>query len=216
MLHAAEPIPEPDADASAPVGVESETPAQTTARFERDALPHLDKLYAAALRMSGNPADAEDLVQDTFVRAFRSFHQYRDGTNLRAWLYRILTNTWINTYHKRRREPLRVDAGEVEDWQYARAASVHYLGGIGGLRSAEDEALDRLPDSAVRDALASLREDFRVTVYLADVEGFSYQEIADVTGVPRGTVMSRLFRARRRLRAMLEEHAAVDGMVTAA
>ncbi|WP_055477715.1 sigma-70 family RNA polymerase sigma factor [Sphaerimonospora mesophila] len=180
-------------------------------RFERDALPYLDQIYAGALRLTRNPADAEDLVQEVFARAFSNFHQFREGTNLRAWLYRILTNTYINTYRKQQRQPQRTAGEDIEDWQLAEAAS-HTSG---GLKSAEAEALDGLPDSRVKQALHEVPEDFRLAVYLADVEGFSYKEIAEITGVPIGTVMSRLHRGRRQLRHKLEDYAVELGMIQA-
>ena len=198
----------PRTDAPDEVDVATETPEERAARFERDALPYLDQLYGAALRMARNAADAEDVVQEAYAKAFASFHQFKPGTNLKAWLYRILTNTYINSYRKKQRQPQEGFGEDIEDWQLA-AAEKHTST---GLRSAEMDALDRMPDSVVTDAMGQLAPDFRMAVYLADVEGFSYKEIAEIMGTPIGTVMSRLNRGRAQLRDLLSDYARENGI----
>ena len=159
-------------------------------------------------RMTRNGADAEDLVQETYAKAFAAQDKFTPGTNLKAWLYRIQTNAFINTYRKKQREPKRTDADNVEDWQLAAAAEHQ----SSGLASAEQHALDSIGDDEVRSALAELSEDFRMAVYLSDVEGFAYKEIAEIMDTPVGTVMSRLHRGRRMLREKLRDYAAERGI----
>jgi RNA polymerase sigma-70 factor (ECF subfamily) len=174
----------------------------TFADLAMDLMP---SLYAAALRMTRNPSDAEDLVQETYLRAYRGFGGFEEGTNLKAWLYRILTNTYINAYRAKKRRPDETDLDEVEDLYLYRR--------IGGLeaamagRSAEDELLDRFTDAEVKEAIEALPENFRLAVLLADVEGFAYKEIADILDIPIGTVMSRLHRGRKALQKRLYQFA---------
>ena len=203
MLMSTEPAEEPVAEQpAAPV-------ADVRELFESQATQYMDQLYAAAMRMTRNPADAADLVQETFVKAYQAFGQFQQGTNLKAWLYRIQTNTFINNYRKNQRNPYQGTIDDLEDWQLGNAESVTQSTST---RSAEAEAIDHLPDSAVKDALQSIPEDFRLAVYFADVEGFSYQEIADIMKTPVGTVMSRLHRGRRLLRDLLADYARDRGI----
>jgi RNA polymerase sigma-70 factor (ECF subfamily) len=181
------------------------------ARFTEMAMEYMPALYSAALRMTRNPSDAEDLVQETYLKAYRSFASFTEGTNLKAWLYRILTNTYINSYRAAKRRPEISDVEDVEElYLYRRLAPVD---GAGPGRSAEDVALESFTDDQVKAAIESLPDVFRIAVLLADVEGFSYKEIADITDVPIGTVMSRIHRGRRALQKALHEFAEARGLV---
>jgi RNA polymerase sigma-70 factor (ECF subfamily) len=174
--------------------------AGLSARFEREVVPLRDLLYRHAFRMSHNHADAEDLVQETVMKAYAHFDSFRSGTNLKAWLMRILTNTYINSYRKKRRQPMQYSAEDLTD-QYLTEANARSA--VSELRSAEDHALDLLPDNDIKAAMRALPGPFREVVYYADVEGFRYKEIAALTNVPHGTVMSRLHRGRKQLRMLL-------------
>ena len=175
-------------------------------------MPLMDSLYGAALRMTRNPADAEDLVQETYLKAYRGFGGFQEGTNIKAWLYRILTNTYINRYRQQKRRPDETDIDDVEDFYLYRR-----LGGIDEARiskSAEDTMLELFTDDEVKDALESLPETFRMAVLLADVEGFAYKEIAEILDIPIGTVMSRLHRGRKLLQKRLWDFAVENGLAT--
>ena len=181
--------------------------ADLAARFTAEAMQYTNQLYSAALRYTKNPHDAQDLVQDTYAKAFTSFHQFEPGTNLKAWLYRVLTTTFINNYRKDQRRP-QVSDSEVEDWQLHAAASHTSDQG----KSAEDEVLENLPDGDVKRALEEIPEEFRMVVYYADVEGYSYKEISEILEIPSGTVMSRLHRGRKLLRNLLADYAKSRGI----
>jgi len=182
------------------------------ANFEKDAMQYAPQLYSAALRMTRNPADAEDVVQETFLKAYRGYHTFQEGTNLKAWLYRILTNTYINRYRKKTRRPQEVELGELEDLYLFKR--LNETGSTGGAtRSAEEDVLERFGDDDIREAVESLPEHFRLPVLLADVEGFSYKEIAEILDVPIGTVMSRLHRGRKALQKRLFDFAKEHGLV---
>lgn len=192
-----------------------ETEPDTTAgavdlkeRFSQEAMPLLDQLYGGALRMTRNPQDAEDLVQETYLKAYNAFDSFKPGTNLKAWLYRIMTNTYINTYRKKQRRPLVTSAEDVTDSQLYTSSSHDST----GLESAEVEALKNMPNSRISEALNSINEDYRMVVYYADVEGLAYKEIAEVMDIPLGTVMSRLHRGRKQLRELLKDVAHEQGI----
>jgi RNA polymerase sigma-70 factor (ECF subfamily) len=182
------------------------------ATFADQAMEHMSSLYTAALRMTRNSADAEDLVQETYLKAYRAFGTFQEGTNLKAWLYKILTNTFINRYRAKKRRPEETDLEDVEDLYLYRR-----LGGLEAAtagRSAEEEVLERFTDTEVKEALESLPENFRMAVLMADVEGFSYKEIADILDIPIGTVMSRLHRGRKALQKALFEFGLERGLAT--
>jgi RNA polymerase sigma-70 factor (ECF subfamily) len=189
---------------------QQDTRKRQAASFERDALPYLDKMYPSALRLTRNRPDAEDLVQETFAKAYASFGQFQPGSNVRAWLYRILITTFISSYRKRQREPQPAMASDVPEWQLTRAWPDPTV----EAKSAETEALERQADPSVKLALQALSEEFRTVVYLADVEGYAYREIAGLVGTQMGTVSSRLHRGRRQLRCLLRDHPAARHLVT--
>jgi RNA polymerase sigma-70 factor (ECF subfamily) len=194
--------------ASVGLAVMTSRPSARSLLFEEQAMEHIDKLYAHAMRKTGNAADANDLVQETYLKAFAAFDQFEQGTNIKAWMHRILENTYINQYRKQVNQPYYAPLEDLEDWQLGEAESRTATSS----RSAEAEAIDHLPSSAVKDALQNISEDFRVAVYLVDVEGYSYQEAADIMQTPTGTVMSRLHRGRRLLREQLVEYAREQGI----
>lgn len=188
----------------------AETQADLLERFERDAIPLMDMLYSGALRLTRNEADAQDLLQETFAKAFNAFYQYEDGTNVKAWLFRILQNTYISAYRKAVKEPFKSSVDDLEDWELSRLEAVADT----AKPSAEVEALRNMPDMAVINAINELPEEFRTAVYLADAEGFSYNEISEILDVPMGTVMSRIHRGRKRLRIALHDYAVEIGIIT--
>ena len=189
----------------------TETTSETLQKqrlFEEQALPLLDQLYGGAMRLTRNPQDAEDLIQETYLKAYSNFDSFKQGTNLKAWLYRIMTNTYINSYRKAKRRPVESSADELSDFQLYTTAGHDST----GQESAEVEALKQMPDSEISEAMNDLPEDYRMVVYYADVVGLAYKEIADVMGTPLGTVMSRLHRGRKLLRAALKDVAREKGI----
>jgi RNA polymerase sigma-70 factor (ECF subfamily) len=181
------------------------------ADFERDAMQYTRQLYSAAMRMTRNPSDAEDLVQETFLKAYRAYDTFEEGTNLKAWLYRILTNTYINKYRKESRRPTEVDLGTVEDFYLYRRVGSDESAEVA--RTTEDRVLDGLVEADIKKAVEDLPENFRLPVLLADLEGFSYKEIAEILDIPIGTVMSRLHRGRKAMQKSLWEFAVNRGLV---
>ena len=193
------------------VSMATETTSETLQKqrlFEEQALPLLDQLYGGAMRLTRNPQDAEDLIQETYLKAYSNFDSFKQGTNRKAWLYRIMTNTYINSYRKAKRRPVESSADELSDFQLYTTAGHDST----GLESAEVEALKQMPDSEISEAMNDLPEDYRMVVYYADVVGLAYKEIADVMGTPLGTVMSRLHRGRKLLRAALKDVAREKGI----
>lgn len=193
------------------VGMATESTSETLQKqrlFEEQALPLLDQLYGGAMRLTRNPQDAEDLIQETYLKAFSNFDSFKQGTNLKAWLYRIMTNTYINSYRKAKRRPVESSADELSDFQLYTTSGHDYT----GLESAEVEALKQMPDSEISEAMNDLPEDYRMVVYYSDVVGLAYKEIAEVMGTPLGTVMSRLHRGRKLLRAALKDVAREKGI----
>lgn len=186
----------------------TDTAQRLEARFEEEALPLLDQLYGGALRMTRNPQDAEDLLQETYLKAFKAFGSFKEGTNLKAWLYRIMTNTYINTYRKKQRQPAQTPTEEITDYQLYTTSSHDST----GLRSAEVEALQNMPNGRISEAMNQLSDDYRMVVYYADIEGLAYKEIAEIMDTPLGTVMSRLHRGRKQLRELLKDVARDKGI----
>jgi RNA polymerase sigma-70 factor, ECF subfamily len=180
------------------------------AEFTTEAMQYAQSLYSTALRMTRNQSDAEDLVQETYLKAFRSYGSYETGTNLKAWLFRILTNTFINTYRAKQRRPQESDLGSVEDlFLYKRLPS---LAGLS--ESAEEQLLDLFPAAEVREAIENLPETFLLPMLLNDVEGFSYKEVAEILDIPIGTVMSRLHRGRKTMQEALYDYASQRHLIT--
>lgn len=187
---------------------EADTVDDPARAFEAQALPLLDQLYGGALRMTRNPQDAEDLVQETYLKAYKNFHSFKQGTNLKAWLYRIMANTYINSYRKQKRRPQESSAEDLTDSQLYTTSAHDST----GLESAEVEALKAMPDTKITQAMAELPEDYRMVVYYADVEQLAYKEIAEIMDTPLGTVMSRLHRGRKLLRKALKDVARDRGI----
>ncbi len=182
--------------------------SEKVVEFEELAIPYIDQLYSAALKMTMNSQDAQDLVQETYMKAYRSFHQFQKNTNVKAWLYTILTNTFINAYRKKQKTPQSIDSEEINEWQITNSSNQSF-----GLRSAETEVLESVTDDKIKAALSSLSKEYQLVVYFADIEGYSYKEISEILGIPTGTVMSRLHRARIKLRKLLSEYVHEMGMV---